>query len=125
MKNTDNSNKIEKVISSSIKDLAEMVNANAVIGNVIRNDDDTIIPISKITFSFLTGGGEYGEVKFAKKGSYPMSAGSGTIVSIKPSGFLVKEKSGKYRFLSVPNDSVDKLVDITADYITGFNNANG
>ena len=54
-----------------------------------------------------------------------MSAGSGTIVSIKPSGFLVKDKSGKYRFLSVPNDSVDKLVDVVAEYITGFNNANG
>lgn len=124
MKNTESANKIEKVISSSIKEISETVNANVVVGKTIYNEQDVIIPISKVTFSFLTGSGEYGQVRFAKKGAYPMSAGSGTIVSVKPAGFLVKDKSGKYKFLSVPNDSVDKLVDMTSEYIAGFNNAN-
>ena len=68
----------------------------------------------------LSGGGEYGRVNVFKKGSdLPYSAGNGAIVSVKPCGFLVKNK-GDYRIISVADGAYEKLLDKASDFIIGL-----
>lgn len=81
---------IESITDKAIKCLNEIASNNSVVGKPIVTDRGTVIPITKVSLGFLTGGGEYGDVKVVKKAeSFPISAGSGAIVSIKPSGFLI------------------------------------
>ena len=91
-----NQENIENIINKAITCLKETVNNNTVVGLPIKADDKTIIPLSKITVGLLCGGGEYGDVKVVKKSeTFPVTAGSGTIISIKPTGFLVIGKEVK------------------------------
>jgi len=81
---------LENITDKTIKCLSEMASNNSVIGKPIVANEKTIIPINKLTVGILSGGGEYGDVKVVKKTeTFPLSIGSGAIVSVKPSGFLV------------------------------------
>lgn len=91
-----NQKNVENITEKALKCLNEIAKNNSVVGVPIKAEDYTIIPISKITVGLLCGGGEYGDVKVIKKSeTFPISAGSGTVVSIKPSGFLVIGKDVK------------------------------
>ena len=91
------------------------------IGSPVKNEcGDIIIPVSKVTFGLLAGGGEYGKLNIFKKGSdLPYSAGNGAIVSIKPCGFLLKTE-GSYKVLSIADNAYENLIEKTADLISGM-----
>ncbi len=115
--------KINSVIDTAMKNLNSIVDVNTVVGKSIKSDNGAIIiPISKVTFGFMTGGGEYGEVKlFKKSGEMPFAGGSGAIVSIKPSGFLVEE-NGKFKLITQTEDSYEKIIDTATDIINSLKN---
>lgn len=61
-------NKINRVIDTAMKNLSTLVDVNTVIGKPMKTEDGSlIIPVSKVTLGFMTGGGEYGEVKVMKR----------------------------------------------------------
>ena len=52
-------NPIETVLKTTMGELKEMVDVNTVVGEpFVTPDGSTIIPISKVCFGFVTGGGE-------------------------------------------------------------------
>lgn len=113
-------NKINKVIETALKNLNGMIDANTVVGTPIRYENgDYVIPISNVTFGYISGGGEYGKVTIFKKGEdLPFSAGNGAIVSVKPCGFLIKDSSDKYSVLSVNSEPIGKFIDKASDFLT-------
>ncbi|MBP5177512.1 MAG: hypothetical protein ILP02_02890 [Clostridia bacterium] len=112
------SEEIIDVISDTLKSFSYLTDANTVVGTPVTIDGaTTVIPVSKMTVACLTGGGQYGEVKlFTKNKNYPLSTGSGGVVSVKPSGFIVSE-NGKIRFLSCPEDYLEKATEKVFDCI--------
>ena len=75
---------------SSIKDL---VDVNTVIGEPVQaTGGATIIPISKVSFGYVTAGGDLSahekERKPAVPVDFPFAGGSGAGVSVQPVGFL-------------------------------------
>ncbi len=103
-------NKIENLISGAIKNLNGLVDVDTIVGKPFVTEAGTIIPVSKVTMGFLTGGGEYGDVKYFKKDEdFPFSGGSGAVVSMSPMGFLIDNGSG-YRIVPMHGDLYDKLV---------------
>ena len=116
-------NKIKELMSSAMKDLNSLVDVDTVVGKPIKSVDGTvIIPISKVTMGFLTGGGEYGEVKiFKSDNTMPFAGGSGAVVSIKPSGFLIDD-GVKVKIISLSDDPLSKLVETANEFIKGFKN---
>lgn len=109
MKN--NNEKIGRSVESLLKSINEMINTDAVIGNPIINGEDVIIPVTKVTYGFINGGGEYGKISIFKNGNdLPYSVGNGAVVSMKPYGFLVK-KDGVFSLLSAEKDSFEKIID--------------
>jgi len=119
-KNTKN---IEHITEKAIKCLNEIAQGNAVIGKPIKTEDATIIPLTKISMGFLSGGGEYGQVKVIKESkNFPISAGSGAVVSLKPTGFLVIGK--EIKLLKTDNDIYDKFFEKVDDFIGQINEKN-
>ncbi len=116
-------NRINEVVSNSIQNLTDIIDVNTVIGEPVKIDNEVIIPISKVTFCVLAGGGEYGKVNIFKGGdNLPYSAGNGSLISLKPCGFLIKNKSEEYKILSVSNNNFDELFDKATDLIKDITN---
>lgn len=117
--------KINGAIDTALKNLGAMVDVNTAIGKPIKDDEgNLIIPVSKVTFSVLSGGGEYGKINIFKKGSdLPYSAGNGAIVSMKPCGFLVKSNND-YKVISFTEKGYDALLDKFADIISDIKTEN-
>ena len=119
MKNSNS--KIDKILSSSDALKNYEIDGNAILGKPIFVGDDVVIPVSKITTFTLGGGGEYGEVKlFTKNSSHPFAGGSGALVNVTPTGFLIK-CGNKYNFIKSNEDVYDKITE-TAFEILGVNN---
>ena len=111
-------NKIKETVSDSILNVTDIIDVNTIIGTPINTDGNTIIPIAKVTFCLLAGGGEYGKISLFKSGDdLPFTAGNGSVVSIKPCGFLLKNKNEDYKILSVSNSNVDGLFDKATEFI--------
>ena len=110
-------NKIDNLVNNAIKNLSDLVDVNSVIGDPIATTTGTVIPISKVTVGYLSGGGEYGEVKYFKKDeNYPFSGGNGAVVSLKPMGFLI-DNGKECRLITIANYGFEKLLSICEDAI--------
>lgn len=119
--------KMNLVLDTAIKNITSILDVNTVVGKPIDTlDGSLVIPITKVTIGLLSGGGEYGKVTiFKNNDDLPFSAGNGSVVSIKPCAFLIKEKnSDSYKILSVGCSSYDKLIDKGADLIDKITKSN-
>ena len=116
-------NKIRELMSAAMKDLNSLIDVNTVVGKPVKVDSaTTVIPVSKVTMGFMTGGGEYGEIKPIKKDKeLPFAGGSGAIVSLKPSGFLVDQGSG-VQLVSVADDALSKLIESVNNFVKSLKN---
>ncbi|MBQ3235362.1 MAG: hypothetical protein IJA97_04305 [Clostridia bacterium] len=113
-----NSNLNDNIIKS-LKEFNESLNVNSIVGAPIKVNDYTVIPISKLTVGYLGGGGEYGEIKlFSADNSHPFAGGSGTVVNMSPSGFLVCSKTG-VSFIKTDDSLAEKIFDKTTEIING------
>lgn len=120
----DNSdNKIKELMSTALKDINTLVDVNAVIGKPFTTNGGTVvIPVTKVTMGFMTGGGEYGKVQSLKgEKSLPFSGGSGAVISLKPSGFLVDNGKG-VKLVSIADDVATKAFETAEEFIKSFNN---
>ncbi len=119
---SDNKNsRINRVVETTLKNLSSIVDVNTVIGTPVNdNQGNTIIPVAKVTMGILTAGGEYGKLNFFKKGEdLPFSAGNGSVISLKPCGFLIKNStSEEYKFISVGNSAYDSILEKVTDFLT-------
>ena len=106
-------NKIKEVMNAAMENLKPLVDSNIIIGDVIKSDDIEVIPITKVTLGFVSGGGEYySELKEIRKDTeYPFSGGCGGGVSIQPIGFLIIKNKG-VEFVKIESTGViEKLIE--------------
>lgn len=117
-----NDTKISNSIKNAIDSLGKLIDVDTVIGTPISTKDgDYIIPFSKVTVAYLVGGGEYGKLTlFNSAKNLPHTAGNGAIVSVKPSGFIVKDKDDNYKILSVLETSCEKIIDKSCQFFDEY-----
>ena len=104
--------KINGLIEKATGEAHQIADVNTVIGKPITTASGfQIIPFSKVTLGLVAGGGEYGEEKIVRETeTYPFAGGNGTVVSMKPMGFLIDD--GKTcSILRITDDPVDNLVE--------------
>ena len=124
---------IEGLMKTAMESIKEMVDVNTIVGDAVQAPDGTvIIPISKVSFGFASGGGEYANKRNKKEedgkeedkellGKFPFAGGSGAGVSISPVAFMVVG-NGQIRLLPVNiNSSVDKVLDLIPELIKKVN----
>lgn len=113
--NVEKKHPLSDLMRATMEKIREMVDTNTIVGQPITTGDGvTLIPISKVSFGFGSGGGDYGATQPQNFGG-----GSGAGVKIDPVAFLVI-KDGVTRVLPVavpPASTVDRLVDMAPDIL--------
>ena len=101
-----------------MESIREMVDVNTVVGDAVQTQDgSTIIPISKVSFGFVAGGGEYGQPMAE---DLPFAGGAGAGVSVQPMGFLVCSPNG-VRLLSASCASpMERIVEMIPQALDGL-----
>ena len=106
-------NPLSALMQESMAKVREMVDTNTIVGQPITTPDGvTLIPISKVSFGFGGGGGDYG--KNAKDG---FGGGSAAGVKIDPVAFLVV-KDGSVRVMPVavpPASTMERVVEMVPE----------
>lgn len=113
---------IESLMGTSMESIREMVDVNTVVGDPVQTQDgSTIIPISKVSFGFVAGGGEYlcGTMR-PQTEEMPFAGGAGAGVSVHPMGFLVCSQNG-VRLLSANCASpMERIVEMIPQALEGL-----
>ena len=106
---------IGNLMDVTMTKIREMVDVDTVVGTPFNTPDGiTIIPVSKVSYAFGGGGGDY-PVK--EKGGF--GGGSGAGVKIDPIGFLVV-KDGSVRMLNITPpaaNTVDRVIEKAPELI--------
>ena len=106
---------IGNLMNVTMTKIREMVDVDTVVGTPFNTPDGiTIIPVSKVSYAFGGGGGDY-PVK--EKGGF--GGGSGAGVKIDPIGFLVV-KDGSVRMLNITPpaaNTVDRVIEKAPELI--------
>ncbi len=99
--------------------LTSLVDVNTVIGKpVVTASGAQVIPFTKVTMGYLSGGGEYGEVKKIEDGEcLPFAGGAGTIINVKPAGFLIDD-GVECRLVRITDDPLDGLIEKASDLLS-------
>ena len=51
---------IENIMKTTMENIKEMIDVNTIVGDAVETaDGSVIIPISRVSFGFVAGGGEY------------------------------------------------------------------
>lgn len=112
---------IQGLMETSMLNIRDMIDVNTVLGDAITaQDGSTVVPVSKVSFGFVAGGGEYGD---REENKHPFAGGAGAGVSLQPVGFLVCGTE-HVRMLPVPaRNSVDRIIDLMPGLIEEVKNA--
>ena len=106
-------NKLNSMMNTAMEKVREMVDTNTIVGQPITIPEGvTLVPISKVSFGFGGGGGDYG--KNAKDG---FGGGSAAGVKISPVAFLVV-KDGSVRMMPVtvpPTSTMERVVELVPE----------
>lgn len=120
MEINEKKNAISAMMEASMGKIREMVDSNTVVGEpIVTADGVTLIPVSRLSFGFGCGGGDYG------KQPDKMGAGAAAGVRVEPMAFLVV-KDGVTRMLPVGTPAittVDRIVEMVPqvmDRVEGF-----
>ena len=105
---------LKDIMDTSMSRLKELVDVNTIIGEkIIVGDGRIIIPISKVSFGFGSGGTEFpakSKSQESKVDIMPFGGGGGGGVTITPIGFLVSDKDG-VSLLEISNGgNIDKVI---------------
>ena len=112
---------IEGVMSTTMQKIKEMVDVNTIIGDPVTTPDGTtIIPVSKVTFGFASGGSD----RPTSNPKQTFGGGGGAGVTIQPLAFLVVHQ-GDVKLLQIATSSntADKIVNAVPDVIDKISDA--
>ncbi len=110
---------LKQIIDTALSKIGEVVDVNTVIGEpIILPGDVSIIPFSKVSVGFASGGTEFGGKTPRADGNAYFAGGNGAGVSMTPLGFIAVEKGsvrvielGNPATYSAPQDPVNKALD--------------
>lgn len=120
---------INGMMDLSMEKIREMADANTIVGTPITAPDGTmLIPVSKVSLGFATGGADFGghEKETEKKDSTVtdrksnFGGGAGAGVNITPIAFMVFPPDGNFRMMPIgvpASTAVDRAVDLLPDVL--------
>ena len=107
--------KLQDMIRTSLESIRAMVDANTVVGTPIETPaGTTIIPISKVSVGYASGGVDFNGKKPASSKNF--GGGGGTGLSVAPVCFITVDADGRVDLLPLgpanSGDTIDKVVDL-------------
>ncbi len=98
---------INKLMESTLERIREMVDVSTIIGEPMVTGDTTLIPVSKVSYGFTSGGTDLP----SKQNAELFGGGGGGGVTISPVAFIVIQ-NGKVRMMQINNytSSADRAI---------------
>lgn len=85
---------LDDILQKTIERMRAVTDCDAVVGKpVVAQDGTVLLPVNKVSYGFVAGGGEYGA---RAEGNYPYAAASGGGITVTPLGFLVCGKEKRF-----------------------------
>lgn len=107
---------LDEILKRSIESIKTAIESDNIVGKPIVNGDGTVIlPISKVSYGFVVGGGEYGTGKKDAPRSddkYPHASASGGGVTVTPLGFLICGREKIFVGVDGQTNASNKWVDL-------------
>ena len=108
---------LSSLMDSTVGKMREIVNVDNVVGSPITTPDGvTVIPVSRVSYGFATGGSDFHQ-KDVPAANF--AGGNGAGVRIEPIGFLVI-RDESVRLINVappPNTTVDRVIEKAPELI--------
>ena len=118
---------IEGLMTTTLENIRDMIDVNTVVGEAIATaDGSTVIPISRVSFGFVAGGGEYAckgqsAPRDADGGAaLPFAGGTGAGVTVQPLGFLVTGPDAVRLLPAQCYQPIDRLIELIPQAIAGM-----
>lgn len=116
-----NEHPIQGLMGITMQKIKEMVDVNTIIGEpIFTPDGTTIIPVSKVSFGFASGGSDLP----TKDPKETFGGGGGAGITLQPLAFLVvKDGDVKLLQLATGNTTADRVVNSVPDIIDKLSDA--
>ena len=119
---------INDLMSTTLEKIQDMVKANTIVGQPITTPDGvTLIPVSKLSLGFASGGSDFIPKNHKSGDSNTFGGGAGAGINITPVAFLII-RGESVRLLNVDPpaaNTVDRVIDAVpevVDKVTDFLN---
>ncbi|MGN1250264.1 MAG: GerW family sporulation protein [Candidatus Spyradocola sp.] len=109
---------IENIMGTTMENLKEMIDVSTVVGTpVSAGEGVTVIPVSRVSFGFVAGGGEYDcksvPLPLDESGQpLPFAGGTGAGVTVSPVAFLMVSGEQVRLLPAVNATPIDRLVEM-------------
>lgn len=105
---------VNKIMESTLEKMREMVDVSTIIGEPMVTGDTTLIPVSKVTYGFTSGGTDLP----SKQNKELFGGAGGGGISITPVAFIVIQ-NGKCRMMQIDNytSSADRAISMIPELI--------
>ncbi len=121
----ENHHPIGDIMATTLQKIKELIDGDTVVGQpIVTPDGLTLIPVSKVSLGFASGGSEFGKTP-KPEGKNNFGGGSGAGVKVEPVAFLMV-RGDTVRLLPVdaaPMNTMDRVVDMVPqvmDKVTTF-----
>ena len=98
---------VNKIMENTLDKMREMVDVSTIIGDPIKTGDTTLIPVSKVSYGFTSGG----TALPSKQNNELFGGGGGGGITITPVAFIVIQND-KVRMMQINNytSSADRAI---------------
>lgn len=98
---------VNKIMENTLEKMREMVDVSTIIGEPIQTCDTTLIPVSKVSYGFTSGGTDLP----SKQNQELFGGGGGGGITISPVAFIVIQNE-KVRMMQINNytSSADRAI---------------
>ena len=105
---------VNKIMESTLQKMREMADVSTIIGEPIITGDTTLIPVSKVSYGFTTGGTDLP----SKQNKELFGGAGGGGISITPVAFIVIQDT-KVRLMQIDNytSSADRAISMIPELI--------
>ncbi len=118
---------IESIMTTTMENIRDMIDVNTIVGDAIPTADGcTVIPISRVSFGFVAGGGEYavaGNHSESAAKELPFAGGTGAGVTVQPLGFLVTGQDQVRLLPAQPYAPIDRVIELMPQAMCEIKNA--
>lgn len=109
------------ILGTTIEKVRDLVDVSTIIGDPIEAGGVTIVPVSKVTYGFASGGSDFP----SKNKEELFGGGGGAGVTITPIGFLVINKDGdvSIKHIAAEGGQAERIIGMVPDVIDKLSGA--
>ena len=103
------------ILSTTIEKVRQLVDVSTIVGEPIKlSEEITVIPVSKVTYGFASGGSDFP----SKSNAELFGGGGGAGITINPVAFLVlKDGDVTLKHITANDNAAERIVNMIPDVI--------